>query len=59
MEQSRDSEAGIDALEQLAYTIAEEMVRELNRHAGSEMLNTLREAEKAEAPKTRAAQSAT
>jgi hypothetical protein len=59
MDQSRDSEAGIDALEQLAYAIAEEMVRELNRRTADEMLDTIREAEKTEPPKTRAAQSAT
>jgi hypothetical protein len=56
MDQSRDSEAGIDAMEQLAYAIAEEMVREVNRQAGNEMLKALKHAEKGQQAKARAAQ---
>jgi hypothetical protein len=42
LDQPVKPEAGIDAMEHLAYWIAEEMVRELNLQAGSQMLKVLK-----------------
>ena len=54
MDQPPTPEAGIDALERLAYLIAGEMMRELNLQAGSEMLKILKAAEPGK-PKVRTA----
>jgi hypothetical protein len=54
LDQPGKPEAGIDAMEHLAYLIAKEMVRELNLQAGSEMLKVLKAAQPAK-PKVRTA----